>query len=255
MNRNNLRISPRGDVSYYWQGHGYIFSRWRGTTVLQVIKSLISFFQELWALAKRHRILTSVLVVLSLVFTGFSAYIGFVFMAVLLLPVALLAWWLIQIVQKRKAYVGTAEAINVVASIALASVAVFALIQLIPYGKSHSNPPITGEPKWANNATRDLMVRACFGCHSNEVEYPSYSNVAPISWAVQNHIDGGRSRVNYSEFATSPRGARNTLAVIKSGWMPASYYTRFGKHPEAKLTADELALLIRGIAATDGLHR
>lgn len=218
-----------------------------------MIQSLISFFQKLWALAKRHRILTSVLVVLCLVFTGFSAYIGFVFMAVLLLPVALLAWWFIQIVQKRKAYVGTAEAINVVASIALASVAVFALIQLIPYGKSHSNPPVTGEPKWANNATRDLMVRACFGCHSNEVEYPSYANVAPISWAVQSHTEEARDAVNYSEFGSSDGEFDGTIESIQEGSMPPSYFTRFGLHQDSILTAAETKQLIAGLLLTPGM--
>jgi hypothetical protein len=99
------------------------------------------------------------------------------------------------------------------------------------------------------------MVRACFGCHSNEVKYPSYANVAPISWAVQNHIDEGRSAINYSEFDANSRRGRNTLRVIQNGFMPPSYYTRFGRHPEAKLTADELKTLIAGLQTTPGLHR
>ncbi len=52
--------------------------------------------------------------------------------------------------------------------------------QAIPYGRSYSNPPIMGESQWATPHTRELMVRASFGCHSNEAEYPSYASVAPM---------------------------------------------------------------------------
>jgi hypothetical protein len=40
------------------------------------------------------------------------------------------------------------------------------LIQLIPYGHSHTNPPTTTEPAWDSSQTRDLIHRACFDCHS-----------------------------------------------------------------------------------------
>jgi hypothetical protein len=42
------------------------------------------------------------------------------------------------------------------------------LIQLIPYGHSHTNPPTTTEPAWDSSQTRDLIHRACFDCHSNQ---------------------------------------------------------------------------------------
>ena len=201
-------------------------------------------------MAKRHVVLASVLIFLCLLFVGFSYLIGFVQMSVLLAPVALIAWW---IIRKRDPKMGQAEALMVVSSVAIAFVAVFALIQAVPYGRSHSNGPVTSEPKWSSPQTRELMVRACFGCHSNEVKYPSYANVAPISWAVQNHVDEGRSKVNYSEFTTNSEGADNTIEVIQEGSMPPSYYTNFGRHPEAKLTADERNTLIAGLKATPGM--
>jgi hypothetical protein len=201
-------------------------------------------------MAKRHVVLASVLIFLCLLFVGFSYLIGFVQMSVLLAPVALIAWW---IIRKRDPKMGQAEALMVVSSVAIAFVAVFALIQAVPYGRSHSNGPVTSEPKWSSPQTRELMVRACFGCHSNEVKYPSYANVAPISWAVQNHVDEGRSKVNYSEFTTNSEGVRNTIEVIQEGSMPPSYYTNFGRHPEAKLTADERNTLIAGLKATPGM--
>ena len=215
-----------------------------------MIKKLSAFITSLWSLAKRHALLTSVLIVLCLSFVAFSAYVGFLPMAVLLAPVAILGWW---IIQRRSPTQGRAEALSVISSIAIAVVIVFAVIQAVPYGRDHSQPAITGEPKWANPETRDLMVRACFGCHSNEVKYPSYANIAPISWSVQRHIDEGRENVNYSEFATNPGGADESIEVILEGSMPPAYYTRFGLHPDSKLTKAETATLIAGLNATPGM--
>jgi hypothetical protein len=127
------------------------------------------------------------------------------------------------------------------------------VIQAVPYGRAHSNPPITGEPQWSSPRTRELMVRACFGCHSNEVEYPAYASVAPISWVVEAHVAEGREKVNYSEFDQRQRGADETIEVIEEGSMPPAYYTRFGRHPEAKLTSAELQELIEGLRLTPGL--
>jgi len=126
------------------------------------------------------------------------------------------------------------------------------IIQLIPYGKDHSNPPVNGEPAWSSPRTRELMVNACFGCHSNSVEYPAYASVAPISWTVQSHIDEGREKVNYQEWNSQQGEAEETIEVIREGSMPPSYYTMFGKHPEAKLTDAEISELIAGLSATPG---
>ncbi len=34
---------------------------------------------------------------------------------------------------------------------------------------------------------KEIFVRACYDCHSNKINYPWYSNVAPFSWVVANH--------------------------------------------------------------------
>jgi len=134
----------------------------------------------------------------------------------------------------------------------LGCLAVFGLLQAVPYGRTHENPPVTGEPRWADAETRDLAVRACYDCHSNETAYPWYSNVAPVSWLTQNHIDEGRSKLNFSEFATDPGEAHEAIEVIENGEMPPGYYTWFGLHSTSKLTDDETLRLIAGLQATPG---
>jgi hypothetical protein len=132
---------------------------------------------------------------------------------------------------------------------ALSAVAVFALIQVVPYGRAHSNGSIVAEPKWPDAQTRALVVRACFDCHSNEVKYPWYSNVAPISWLVAEHVSDGREAVNFSNFRAGGEGSDNVIEAIREGSMPPSYFTRFGLHHQAKLTKAEMDKLVASLSA------
>ncbi len=76
----------------------------------------------------------------------------------------------------------------------------FLLIQAVPYGRNHANSPNRTEPTWDSPTTRQLAVRACYDCHSNETIWPWYSNVAPVSWLVQRDVEEGRDEVNFSEW-------------------------------------------------------
>lgn len=146
-----------------------------------------------------------------------------------------------------------ASFIGVVGRVAVTGVALLLVIQVLPMGRDHSNAAITGEPVWSSPRTRETMVNACFSCHSNEVEWPWYSNVAPMSWAISDHVDEGRDAVNYSEFATNPGEADESIEVIRDGSMPPAYYTWFGLHSDAKLSQSEQDELIAGLLATPGL--
>jgi hypothetical protein len=131
-------------------------------------------------------------------------------------------------------------------------VALFLLIQLVPYGKDHTNPPVVAEPKWNSPQTRELAKRSCFDCHSNEVVYPWYSNVAPVSWLVQRDVDEGRGRLNFSDWnANNPRSARiarEAGETISEGRMPMPIYLI--QHPNAKLSDAEKQILIDGLQAS-----
>src|SRR4051812_44101919 len=85
--------------------------------------------------------------------------------------------------------------------IAVGMIATLLLVmQLVPYGHTHSNPPVLQEPSWDSPHSRELAVRACFDCHSNETRWPWYANVAPFSWTMQRDVDAGRSTLNFSEW-------------------------------------------------------
>jgi len=129
----------------------------------------------------------------------------------------------------------------------LAGVAGFALIQLVPYGRNHSNPPVVKEPAWDTPQTRDLAQRACFDCHSNETVWPGYSNIAPISWLIQRDVDEGRRRLNFSEWGRGRQEMRELAEIIGEGEMPPAYYVLL--HPNAQLTPAEKEILINGLSA------
>jgi len=46
------------------------------------------------------------------------------------------------------------------AILVLIGIVLFALIQLVPYGRSHKNPPVVQEPNW-DAQTRAIAKKAC----------------------------------------------------------------------------------------------
>jgi mono/diheme cytochrome c family protein len=126
-------------------------------------------------------------------------------------------------------------------------VGVFLVIQVIPYGRDHTNPPATAEPAWDSPKTRSLAAAACFDCHSNETEWPWYTNVAPMSWLIQHDVDEGRSALNFTEW-DRPQDAEDVGEVIREGEMPPWTYTIL--HSGARLSDAEKERLIAGLEAT-----
>lgn len=126
----------------------------------------------------------------------------------------------------------------------------FGVLQLIPYGRTHSNPPRIKEPAWDSPRTRELAVRACFDCHSNETKWPWYANVAPMSWIVEFDINNGRSIINFSEWNRPYPLAVYSGLSVRTGAMPIGKYKL--AHPEAQLTREETEALARGLDATLG---
>jgi mono/diheme cytochrome c family protein len=124
---------------------------------------------------------------------------------------------------------------------------VFALMQLIPYGRTHANPAAIKEPAWSSPRTRELAVRACFNCHSNQTRWPWYANVAPFSWVVQYDVEQARSVVNFSEWNRTYDLALYSGQSLRTGTMPPLKYSM--AHPEANLTDREMRELANGFDA------
>lgn len=135
--------------------------------------------------------------------------------------------------------------------IAASLVGLFVLIQLVPYGRNHTNPPVMGTPAWDSLRTQDLFVRTCADCHSHDTVWPWYSQVAPVSWLVQRDVDEGRAKFNVSMWGVQRENEGEEAAeTVQDGEMPMPIY--LVTHPEARLTETEKSELIQGLMATFG---
>ncbi|HVF91101.1 MAG TPA: heme-binding domain-containing protein [Blastocatellia bacterium] len=132
---------------------------------------------------------------------------------------------------------------------ALVIAAVFALAQLVR--PARVNPP-TGDALALPARSRmtpeveGILRRACLDCHSNQTRWPWYSNVAPASWFVIDHVNHGRRHLNFSTWAERGRPERIELLeeinkTVRSGSMPLDSYTLL--HPEARLSEQERAAI------------
>ena len=126
----------------------------------------------------------------------------------------------------------------------------FLAIQLVPYGRDHTNPPVTAEPAWDSAETRATAVVACFDCHSNETVWPWYSNVAPFSWLLQRHVDRGRADLNFSEWGSGEQESDEIVESVREGKMPTWDYALI--HADARLSETEMQAFLDGLTATFG---
>lgn len=84
-----------------------------------------------------------------------------------------------------------------------------------------------------------IFDRSCRDCHSNKTVWPWYTQVAPVSWWLTNHVNEGRQNLNLSEWARlnrdrQDRKLRQICDEVQDGAMPLSSYTPI--HPQAKLS-------------------
>jgi len=130
----------------------------------------------------------------------------------------------------------------------LGLVVLFAAIQLVPYGRDHTNPPVTRAVRWDSARTQELAAGACMDCHSNLTRWTWYSNIAPISWLVYDDVKGGREHLDFSEWDKPQREVDDIVEAVRDGSMPPWQYKPL--HAGARLSAGEREELARGLEKT-----
>ena len=130
-------------------------------------------------------------------------------------------------------------------------VAVLSLIGIQFIRPERSNPPV--DPGLRLEASNDLpgdvkrvLKRSCYDCHSHETVYPWYSNVAPLSWGMVDHIRHGRDELNFSVWNTysvsrKERKLEEICEEITERKMPHSQYLWL--HWDAALSEEEISAL------------
>ena len=81
----------------------------------------------------------------------------------------------------------------------------------------------------SNKVATDLIKDACYDCHSYEREYPMYAEIAPVSWWIQGHVNGGTQHLNYSEWGNYDSGKaehkiEEMIEVVEDKEMPMLSY-------------------------------
>jgi hypothetical protein len=138
---------------------------------------------------------------------------------------------------------------KIVKIVAIVVVLLFLLIQFVRPDRNNPavNPADTLEAttKVPENV-KAVLARSCADCHSNETTYPWYSNVAPFSWLLADHIRDGRRELNISEWGTYParkktKKLEEICEQVSEGEMPLSSYLWI--HRDAALTDADRGLL------------
>jgi Haem-binding domain len=91
-----------------------------------------------------------------------------------------------------------------------------------------------------------ILDRSCRDCHSHKTVWPWYTQVAPVSWWLSNHVNDGRRDLNMSEFGKLPRDRqdrklRQMCDEVSDGMMPLSSYLPM--HPNARLSEQDKKVL------------
>jgi hypothetical protein len=90
-----------------------------------------------------------------------------------------------------------------------------------------------------------ILKRACYDCHSHEVRWPWYSQIAPASWLVARDVIKGRDAINFSDWPEDEEdrafSREQSWDSVESGEMPLWFYLPL--HPEANLTEADKAIL------------
>jgi hypothetical protein len=127
-----------------------------------------------------------------------------------------------------------------------ASMLLLASVLIHPYGPvkgTNSTEPLLAGAD-IDPAAKALIEKSCQNCHSDKTDWPFYSYIAPMSWAIEGDVSEGRTHMNLSHWGDYSPGEKQQIlasigAAVRSEKMPPARYTAI--HTDAKLSAEERA--------------
>ncbi|WP_317900200.1 heme-binding domain-containing protein [Aurantibacillus circumpalustris] len=134
--------------------------------------------------------------------------------------------------------------------ILLSIAALILIIQFIRIDKTNKPSPYEINILALTNPGQEIssiLQNSCFDCHSNNITYPWYTNIAPVSWWIKHHINEGSQHLNFSEWGNYSskkidHKLKECVEMVEEGEMPMTSYTIL--HNSAKLTQEQRELLI-----------
>ena len=118
-------------------------------------------------------------------------------------------------------------------------------IQFISVEKT--NPPVEDTLTLkAPTEVLSLLKKGCYDCHSYETKWPSYSDIAPLSFFIASHVNDGRKAMNFSiwnniDKKIKVQRLKRAVVTINNGRMALPSY--LSAHEESKLSKDEKLVL------------
>lgn len=117
---------------------------------------------------------------------------------------------------------------------------------------ARATPATATEPPWSSPEYRAMFMRSCGDCHSNDTQWPWYSQLPVVSGFLRRHVDEGREKLNVSEWGTTLQGehAEHIAEEVQKGSMPPASYLLM--HPDARLDAAGIQAFVKGANDTFG---
>jgi len=138
---------------------------------------------------------------------------------------------------------------SIIKKILLTLAGVFILIQFYRpeknTGMAHTGQDITATLE-VPAAVMKILETSCYDCHSNHTVYPWYTNIQPIGWWMQDHVNEGKEELNFSVFNSyKPKRQQRKLdeiaELVNKRAMPLPSYLYM--HRDAKLSDEQIEVL------------
>lgn len=142
----------------------------------------------------------------------------------------------------------------IIKKILLIGLIIFLLMQLYqPARNIGFEQNITGNFTKVYNVPKNveaILRTSCYDCHSNNTNYPWYSNIQPARFFMESHIKEGKENLNFNEWGNYSSRKQNTkldriAKQIKSDEMPLASYTLI--HENSMLTTAQKTEVINWI--------
>lgn len=101
---------------------------------------------------------------------------------------------------------------------------------------------------------QEILKTSCYDCHSNKTNYPWYSEIAPVSWFLAQHVNEGKEHLNFSEWTKYNNNQKGHIISeikeeMKKQGMPLESYLWI--HKDAVLTQAQYQTMIDWVKTLD----
>lgn len=129
---------------------------------------------------------------------------------------------------------------------------VVVLIQFIRPEKNDSKEGLNDISTVMNipDEVKSIIKTSCADCHSNYTKYPWYSEIAPVSWYLAQHVNEGKEHLNFSEWTSYNKDQKKHILKdlkeeLEEHEMPLRSYLII--HENAKMNKNQYKTLLNWV--------